>query len=337
MFVKCVNCDFNVIQNSLFCLNCGIENPSKPNLINEKHPSVVIIVLITIAGGILGLIIGFIFDDSKFVDLSFKELSPFAGIGALIGFAFSLFIESLIRHNILKKTKVQNEIRRKGQTLLSKEKEISDKKFEIIQDNLALRDLLEENPTISDEEKLFLEMKSEIIDAETFIYDMQLFEIDLLREKNRILPIQQNINQLNLIETENGLSLMEEILEDDDEDDETDDDSETNITEDELTDIKLADFRNRIEEIRQEAEKSVLKHSEDLYKAAEVLQKALTRRKDALLRGVTPTNELIIPFQDFSNLSLNETNFKIASILTNFFESFNKLAIEFEKLDEPID
>ncbi len=332
MFVICVNCHFNVTQNDIFCLNCGIENPTQSTLINDKSDTFGIIALITFIGGILGVVVKLVFDDTKLADNSLKELSPFFGIGLIIGLATSLLFELLIKNKLLKERKLKRNIKRNRQTLQSKEEEIGINKHEFRQDNLELMDLLENDSSLSNEDKQVLEIKIEIIDLESLICGMQQFEIDLLLQKNKILPFQQSINHLDLSEIENGFSFVKEILKNNEEidDDETDDDSE----EDPTLDKELADFRDRMDEILEEIENPVVKHSEELENAAQTLLDALTRRKESLLRGVVPTKESLIPFSDFSNLSLNDPNFKIDSVLTDFSASFNKLAIEFEKLDE---
>ena len=334
MLTKCVNCEFNVKPNAVFCPDCGTENPAQKSLFSEKEDfPKSLIILVTLIFVILAIVIRIIFDDSEFPEITFAKLLPAAAVGLILGFIASIFIAPALNLIFTKKDKRERNSRRNGQTFCGIEDEIYAKKTEFSEDSTYLYGLLEEE---NSENKNQTEAKLELVECEIRLCELQLEEINLFRIRNQFLPFQQNINQMDLIEIAENLPSVKANLA------ELEDETETaseirNVDEQAFDNYEEPDFAEadkRIFNRIAEADEIIDRLHNETLKAGRHIYEALHRRKSALERGVMPTQEMIVPFSENEKLFSNQDNFKIDSILTDFNKYFDEIAIEHEKTDK---
>jgi hypothetical protein len=319
MLTKCVNCEFNVRQDATFCFNCGTKNPSKPSLFKEKEDSLrglmLVILLICM---ILAVVAKIVIDESQVPDLTVSNFAPALLIGFVIGIPFSFIIAPWINLKVTRKAKRKRRLNESEQTLCGKEDEIYTKKAEFWEENLYFESLLSESSESffgdigehsKGEQKIWA--KLEIIECEIALCDLQLDEIELVREKNKVLPFQQNFNRMDLYEIENALPIIKQNF-------------------DNTEDAESFDYDKRIHQTIGAADEIIKSKAAELENHCRELYEALIRRKTSLERGVEPMKETLKTFSG-GDISLNNS---VNFVLTDFDDYFKKLAIEFEDSDK---
>lgn len=326
MFVQCVNCEFNVSPNDSFCLNCGSQNPSEQSLFSEKNDfPLVLFALLTLVCVILAVVIKISFEDSAVPKLTFSNLAPAVGIGLLVGIIFSAIVAPVINTYVTRKNRRNRRVETVGKTLCSEEDKIYERFSQFNEEMLQIESLLpdsefddaEENRTekLSADEEKYLRQKIALLECETALCDMQNYEIDLIRRRNKILPFQQNLNFLEKSEINAGLEILDAEFE----------------GEYESFDEEIVRTENEFYPVISGAFEIIDRQFDDFSRDCENLAAALKRRQAALGKGVEPMAETVAGNRLAPQIS---ADFKIESILTDVQIYFDALSAEHEKLDE---
>lgn len=322
MLTECVNCGFYVKRDDEFCLNCGIESPSK----EFSEPSTKIILLLKIirlkftkitCSLILMLILLYAIADWSFSNIIYlRDYLLFLGL--IFGIGFSLLSMSLLENWCFDKLHPKRQ--KKPDSFLSRIKLIDKRLSELDKRGKAIDLILSRiNAKPSQELKnirpKILEAR-EIVISQSARYKLQAKKIELVRLQNSVSLFLFGWQQLNKSETEKGIVIIE-------------------------------DTQQRIGKIRQnlaghdsiELPEKILPEKQNFFSQLDETEMSCEKLRDALL-----SRQAAHALQEVSlieeNLKLARENeiveaaetFNIQTTLTDFSESFAELEYEYKRL-----
>lgn len=318
MLTECINCGFYVRPNDEFCLNCGIESPSKE--FTEPSASVFFIsslirsdFLKIICSMILTLILLLAVADWNFSKIFYlRDIYFFSTIilGLLLSFALLFLLQKWLHAKLKPKRK------KKPESFTSKlkliDKRLSDLERRAKQIDLVLSRIIENKSQQLNEIRPKLLEARKIASNQLARYELQKQKVQLVRLQNGVSPYLAGWNRLNEYETENGLTTIKN------------------------TKQKMDKIRQNLAiEFPEKAlpeKRHFLSQLDETETSFEQLREALLSRQAArALREISPIEEnLQLP--NGEEIAHAAETFNVQTTLTNFSESFDELEREYQRL-----
>ncbi len=322
MLTNCVNCEFYVRPDDEFCLNCGIESPTK----EFSKPSIKVIPLTKMSQSkfvkvIFSLFLTFFFlytiadwDISKILYLQDYILI----LTLILGFGLSFLSTSLLTKWCLNQLNPQ---RQKKPENFSSRKKMVEKRLSDLDKRRHKIDNLLDNIKETDNQNL-QELRAKLLSAHKIIvsqfarYELQAKKIELLRLQNGVSPYLFDLYRLNEFETENGLAVIETKRQ------------EINKIRQNLTNYAAIEFPERVSPEEQDFLSQLDETETSCKKLREVL---LSKQAARALQEISPIKESLKLLSAKEIIHAAET-FNIQTTLTDFSESFNELEREYRLL-----
>ncbi len=321
MLTKCENCEFHIHETDEFCLNCGINHPTK-DIHLPKSSQVILSTLKLLSFKIffallLTLIILFLITEGDFSIL--VSLQDYILLTSLtIGFILSFVSVPLVK--IWYKTNMVSQ-RLKNRNNLTSIKRIIDKRLSDLSNRSYQIDIVLDRIKNTDSEQLQETRKKllsarEIVTGQYARYELQAKKIEIARVQNNVLPFLKNLHRLTEFETENGLITIENTK-----------DKVEKIRQN-LTNFYAIEFPKAIQSERDNFLGQLTETEDSCDKLREAL---LSKQAARALRGISPIEENINAPSSKEIAHAVET-FNIQSTLTDFSESFEELENEYLRL-----
>lgn len=308
MLTRCVNCEFYLRADDLFCLNCGLSEPT----IELNQSEIVVNDMDYLYAGIAAFTI------SVLAALIFSIAS---GLTLVLIFVLS-FIGFMIPIRSYSKGKSRKQISARFNKYGFNEKE------RIVQKRLSelgkrgqnidavLEKIKETDSRNLQDVRIKLLAAREIVTSQFARYELQAEKIELVRLQNGVSPYLFGWHRLNEYETENGLATIENTQQ------------QINKIRQNITSYAAIEFPEKT----LPEKRNFLSQLAETEKSCEKLREALLSRQAArALQEISPIEESLKLPDERESIHAAET-FNIQTTLTDFSESFDELEREYKRL-----
>lgn len=322
MLTKCVNCGFYLRQTDEFCLNCGIESPTREY--SQPSPNLFIIARLT-KSKLLFLILSVIICFLLFYLITDGELSSIPYLRSYVAFAiivFSVAISFLLMFLITKwcDKKAHPKRLKNSNNFASRRKTVDKRLSELDKRAKTIDKILAEIGENSSSQ--FKDMRPKLMAAREVIigqfarYELQKQKIELVRLQNGVSPYLFGLHRLNEFQTENGLVTIETAR------------AEISQIRQNLTRYDAIDFPPKALPEKQ----AFLAQLDETENSCQKLREALLSRQAArALQDISPVEESVrLPIS--KELAHESDVFNIQTTLTDFSESFDELEREYKRI-----